>query len=458
MSGIVFLILSYIGFNTNTTGDNGDSVMHYLFSHYALEHPENYLDHWAKPLFVLLSSPFAYFGFKGMILFNVICVSLTALFTFYVAKEFKLKYALLVFPFFLSAPLFFKLTFSGLTEYLFGLLIVLGIFLSQKNKKAVAMIIISFLPMVRSEGLIVIGVFGLYALLERQFKLIPLLLTGQLFYTIVGAIYYEDLLWVFHKIPYANMGSPYGHGGLFDFAFKLMYVIEKPLFLLFSIGLGIYTYQFLKVKKGLNKHVLVAGTALALLIAHSIFWYFGIFNSMGLPRVLIVIVPLVLIVVVEAIEILLKSISSEKIRIALLTGVSLIVIGFPFVNKVNGIVYQKNMFAVEDHDMIDEELKPFIVEELPSYQDKQLFFSHPYLSVALDVDYFNRAKHEEMQHVFEEPLSPGTIVIWDSWFSVSDGGIKLDSLLHNPQLEVKGSFSRKSENSEFKFVVFESHE
>lgn len=430
--------------------------MHYLFSHYAFQHPEHYLDHWAKPLFVLLSSPFAYFGFKGMIFFNVICVSLTSLFAYYVAKGFKLKYALLVFPFFLSAPLFFKLTFSGLTEYLFGLMTILSIYLIQKDKKAVAMIIISFLPMVRSEGLIVIGVFGLYALLAKQLKLIPLLFTGQLFYTIVGAIYYSDLLWVIHEIPYANIGSPYGHGGILDFVYKLMYVIEKPLFLLLAIGLGTYSYQYFKSQRDLNKHLLIGGTLIAVIIAHSIFWYFGIFNSMGLPRVLIVIVPLVLIIALEAIETLLKTVTSDNIRNTLLAVICLIVITFPFISKDNGIVYNKTMFEVADHNMIDEEVAPFITDELPNYRNEQVFFSHPYLSIALEIDYFDHAKHLEMQHVFEEPLLPGTIVIWDNWFSVSDGGIELEALLNDPNLKVKGSFNRNTKDSEIKFVVFES--
>lgn len=298
--------------------------MHYLFSHYAFEHPENFLDHWAKPVFVLLSSPFAYFGFKGMILFNVICFSLTALITFYVAKKLQLKYALLIFPLFLGAPLFFKMAFSGLTEYLFGLMMILGIFLFQRNKALPAIILISFLPMVRSEGLIIIGVFGLFLLWRKMYKWLPLLLTGQLLYTIIGALYYQDILWVIHKIPYANVDSPYGNGGIFDFIFRLLYVIEKPLFLLFTIGLGVFVLKSLKrqyTQEENNSIILILSTFTALFLSHTVFWWLGVFNSMGLARVLIVVVPQVIIISLFGIEYGIALIKNENLRKVAIVGI-----------------------------------------------------------------------------------------------------------------------------------------
>lgn len=433
--------------------------MHYLFSHYAFAHPENFLDHWAKPLFVLLSSPFAYFGFKGMILFNVICTTLTALTTYHIGKNLKLKYPLLIFPMFLGAPLFFQLIFSGLTEYLFALITVLGIYLIQINKATTAILLVSFLPMVRSEGLIVIGVFGIYLLASRQYKKIPLLFIGQLIYTLIGVIYHQDLFWVMTDIPYANVGSPYGHGGLFDFVFKLMFAIEKPLFLLVIGGLGLMIYQLWKrndFKKNKIKYLLIGGTFIAIFLAHSIFWYLGIFNSMGLPRVLIAIVPLGVLIALFGFDSVLNKIQKYKLKKTVLFITIFTIIAFPFIPKSNGIVYNEQMFKVLDHRLIEAEVAPYIQSEFPNYREQLIYFSHPYLSCALDIDYFDQSKHLEMQHLMDTNISPGTLVIWDNWFSVSDGGIDLDYLSSKANLKVLGTFSNSTTNDRYKFVIFEA--
>jgi hypothetical protein len=93
LSLISFLFLSVVAFSTNTTGDSGDSVMHYLFSRYAPEHPHLFFHHWAKPVFVLLSSPFSQFGFKGIMMFNILCITLTMYFSYRIAEYLELKYA-----------------------------------------------------------------------------------------------------------------------------------------------------------------------------------------------------------------------------------------------------------------------------------------------------------------------------------------------------------------------------
>lgn len=449
---LLFAILSIIGLSVNTTGNNGDSVMHYLFSHHAFNYPEHFLDHWAKPVFVLLSSPFAYFGFKGIILFNIICVTLTSLITYYLAKELKLKYSLLVFPLFLFAPLFFNMIFSGLTEYLFGLILTGGILLMQKKHILASLILISFLPMVRSEGLIILGIFACYLIYQKHIKFLPVLFAGQVIYTIIGAFYYADILWILHEIPYNNMDSPYGQGGLFDFVFKLMYVIEKPLFILLVVGLLFYLFQLVKRKIEHSIFHLVIASTLSILIAHSIFWYLGIFNSMGLPRVLIVIVPLILIIVLYAVNLLISLIPQQG-SIVLIIGVLIIAIITPFIPKKNGINYNLQMFEIKDHNLIDHNLVPYVKSELKEYSDQRIYYSHPYISLALDIDYFDHSKHLEMQHLFEETLSPGTLIIWDNWFSELEANISFEQLINSKQLHLKTEF-RLPHESDITFAIF----
>src|ERR1017187_8761669 len=104
-TGILFLSLCLLGIFINTTGDSGDSILHFLYSKYSFVHHELFFHHWAKPFFVLLSSPFSQVGFKGIIVFNCLLASLTCLFTYRTAKSLNLKHAWFVFLFILFCPL-----------------------------------------------------------------------------------------------------------------------------------------------------------------------------------------------------------------------------------------------------------------------------------------------------------------------------------------------------------------
>src|SRR6218665_3878717 len=264
------------------TGDVGDSVSHYLFARYAPVHAELYFNHWAKPLFVLLASPFAQLGFIGMKVFNALVSFLTVVITYRIACRLKLGNPAVVILLVLFSPLWYILTYSGLTEPLFALFTALGIYFCLDRRYLPACLVVSFLPYIRSEGLIIIGVFGLYLLQTRNWKHIPVLLAGSVVYSIAGWFIYHDLLWVFTKIPYATLGSVYGSGPLLHFVEQLINVVGVPVYALLWIGLIAIVTGVINKRKGPEEGILVVLGFLCFFVAHSLFWYLGIFNSMGL--------------------------------------------------------------------------------------------------------------------------------------------------------------------------------
>ena len=281
------------------TGDTGDSVSHYLFAKYAPKHPELYFDHWAKPVFVLLASPFAQFGFTGMKIFNSCVVLLTIFTTYRIAKTLKFRNAIIVSFILICTPLYFTLTFSGLTEPLFALVVSISILLLLKDKYIAASILISFLPFIRSEGLIFIGIFAIYFAFKCKWKMLPLLVVGHLIYSFLGYFIHHDLLWVIREIPYAHLDSVYGNGTLFHFSEKLFYLLGLPIYFLFVIGLIAICWDAIKKKSNLNEQVLLALGFLSFFIAHSLFWFLGIFGSMGLLRVFICVMPIIALVALK---------------------------------------------------------------------------------------------------------------------------------------------------------------
>ena len=243
-----FVIAAFTIYYFDGTGDAGDSISHFLFAKYAPHHPELYFNHWAKPVFVLLASPFAQFGFVGMKIFNALISLLTIFFTYKIAKQLNLKNAIIVCAILIFTPVYFALTFSGLTEPLFALFIALGIYFLLNEKYLAACILFSFLPFVRSEGLILLGVIGIYLLAKGKWKSIPWLATGHIIYSFAGYFVYHDLLWVFRKIPYATMDSVYGHGNLAHFAQQLFYFFGLPIYILFALGLLSIIWSSIKLK------------------------------------------------------------------------------------------------------------------------------------------------------------------------------------------------------------------
>src|SRR5262245_44889026 len=110
--GLIFLVLSWLSISSY---GGGDSWMHYLFAHYAFKHPGNFLDQWAKPIFTLLASPWAYVGFGGIKLFNILCALLTGYLSYRIAVRHFPKMAWLSIVFVFGAPVYFVCVFSGLT-------------------------------------------------------------------------------------------------------------------------------------------------------------------------------------------------------------------------------------------------------------------------------------------------------------------------------------------------------
>jgi len=451
--GIWFITICLIAIYTNGTGGSGDSVQHYLFSKYAFKHPALFLHHWAKPLFVLLSAPFAQFGFVGMKIFNCLIAVLTGYFTYQSSKLLKLKHPFLALLFLFFAPLYFTLIFSGLTEPLFALLLILPIYLTLRDKAMLSAIIISFLPFVRSEGLIIVAVFACYFFIKQKYKVLPWLVSGHLFYGLVGFIYYKDLLWVVNKIPYASLGSPYGSGEWYDFFSKMNYTIGIPLYIFLIVGVifMVITIFKSKVRNSSTSYqaelFLIYGSFAAFFVAHSVFWYLGIFNSMGLKRVLIGVMPLVAIIALNGFNLITnENLIKKKMANYILKGMLLAyVVVFPFTPNPAAVQWDTELSPGADQVFIDEIAK--IVTK--DYAEYKLYYSHPYVSLSLNLDPFDKTSHADLIN-FQSgvDIPEKSLVIWDSWFSVVEQGVTIESLKSDNELvEISAYQGRQSERN-----------
>lgn len=440
-------------FYFNGTGDSGDSVLHYLFARYAPDHPELFFNHWAKPVYVLLASPFAQFGFIGIKLFNVLVTLITLYFTFKITQKAGIRNGLFHFAFFLFAPVSFALTFSGLTEPLFALFISVGIYLILQNRWMAAAIVISFLPFVRSEGLIICAIFGLYFILKNNWKILPFLLAGHVVYSVAGYFVHKDIFWVFSKIPYAHLSSTYGNGQLFHFVDQLNYVIGIPIYFLLSIGLIAFIWKVLKKQFNLEIHILVYLAFLAFFVAHSLFWYLGIFNSMGLKRVFVGVMPLISIIALIGFNFLAEELIKRRtvqkiVQIAIL----LVVFVFPFTPNHAALNVDKDLRLSKDQ-LAMEEVASFVKRKLG--MKHRLIFAPPYLSHVLEIDHFDPKIHLELDSEILKYCGSGDVIIWDSWFAVQGNGITKEIMDNQPEMTCLYTKTILDGNREVTYAVYQ---
>jgi hypothetical protein len=416
------------------TGDPGDSITHYLFARYAPQHPALYFDHWAKPLFVLLASPFAQAGFTGMKVFNSLISLATIWLTYQTALALNMRRAGLSALILMFSPLYYILTFSGLTEYLFALFTIAGVYLCVRQRFLPAVLCFSFLPYIRSEGLIIIGVVVLFLLYQRRWRYLPWLLFGSAVYALAGYFVYKDLLWVFTKIPYATLSSVYGRGDLFHFVRELINVCGVPVYGLFWIGFLVLCVSFFRGRIQAAPHFLILGGFTAFFIAHSLFWYLGIFNSMGLKRVLIGIMPLIALIALQGFNQVLAWLPEHKTRLRTILSVLLIayILVFPFTVNPSAIRWEKDMTLSPEQE-VALKVSAFLKDTAP-WPDP-LIYNHRYLSLPLEIDYFDPEKCRQISRETIAAMKPGDLLVWDNLYGLFESGIpkaELDSL---PELE-----------------------
>ncbi|MGB0839966.1 MAG: hypothetical protein ACPGXL_07490 [Chitinophagales bacterium] len=458
------------------TGDTGDSINHFLHSQYAFQHPELFFNHWGKPVFILLSSSFTQFGFVGMKLFNVLVVTLTLYLLFRIAESIysdtSRVWVVVLLAWFM--PLYFILTFSGLTEPLFALVLIAGIYLiANKQQLTWALVLVSFLPFVRSEGLVMVGVFGLYALLDKKWRLLPLLGLGHLVYGIAGMSVYGTPLWVFQKIPYAHKVSKYGSGDWFHFADKLTYVIGIPIYVLLGIGSIAIAVQALRYYKEQPKHhflpaiahkqeqllfVLILGGFFVFFMAHTAFWALGLFHSMGLKRVFVGVVPLMAIIAFHGWQTLGKIIASQSYRTAKVIRTLLLfyVLVFPFTGNPAAIKWDKAMRLTPEQHLVEE--VAHYLKENDLLDGNVIIHAHPYLNHLLALDPFDPKRRQYLTSGTLKRLPQNSVVVWDSWFAVEDNGVGLELIEAQGKLVKRKIFENKAGNPPSKLVIFDKSE
>ena len=457
---IFFIIFIILAFFSDGSYGGADDITHYRFSRYAFKYPEFLLHHWAKPFYTLLIAPFSQIGFFGVRLFNVILGILSTFFTYKTAKLLNLENAFMVIFFLLLSTLYPVMMLSGMTEILFSFILIFAIFLFLKEKYIISAIILSFIPLVRTEGILILVIFILPYILNKKLKYASFLLTGIIIYSIVGGVYYNDFLWLITQMPYGNSTDIYGTGNLFHFVLQSKGIFGLVLTIIIFIGIISLIYYFAKHRKNENLNkineliVLIFIPATIYYWAHSFSWYIGIGSSLGLIRVIAAVIPLFAIIALIGFNFIVNLLKKKSgfVLIFKVLVISLLFHSVLSLNKFPIPLGEKNLLIKKASNWLNKS----------QYRNAKVYYYDPYFFFFLEKDPYNKNIMEEFIPDRENPgnkMKVDEILIWDAHFSPNEGRLAFSKVNNSPLLKEIKVFEPKNKFTvlggyEYKIVIY----
>lgn len=448
---------------SESTYDLGDGIRHYLISKYSWKHPFLFLDSWGKPFFTLLSSPFSQFGIKGIIFFNTLCGVLTAFFAYLILKKIEVTIAWPVIPIVLHAPGFFPVMNSGLTEALFALMVMISVYAVIQQRLLFAAVVMSLLPFVRTEGFLLLGIFGIYFLMQRKYVETLCLAAGTVIYSIIRGICLGDFLWIITKNPYNGKAQGvYGHGTLNHFFNLYEDYLGKYLPFFAFVALVIWIGALLSkqiahlIGQRVNGLVVYFASTLFILYfgSHVIMWWKGWANSLGLIRPMAAVLPILALLAYYGFYLCTNVI--KKIKIAPYLAIALLL--FLTVKKPYKMTYFPFKYNTESKVLMDA--ADWIKSS--NFNQQFLFFGYPYLGHLLDVDVFDQKKMIELwslkskMDLYMNTIPDSSLAIWDSHFG-PECKIALKDFEAHPEFRHVATFNSLAYEPNKDFGYFELH-
>lgn len=413
----------------------GDGIQHYQIARFSWKHPELYLDHWGKPLFTLLASPFAQLGHWGVALFNALCFAATCWAADGILRRAGALASWLYAPAILLAPVYGTMVLAGMTEILFGLLAVLVVRALVDQRPVLAAAIASFMPYSRPEYVAFVPAVLLWLAWHRQWRALPWLLLGHLAYGALGAFHFGDALWYFHRDPYVGAADIYGSGDLDHFWLRREQILGGPL--LWVLALALPVAALLWWRKAEDRPMLRLLIVVALLpalgiaVLHSILWWKGLKGSLGLVRVLATAVPLFVLFAVWTVSRAVALWTGPGWRTHLVSSAFILPYTFFGVRAFQA----EQTIPVATHaelEFLDRTGDHLAAMPLP--KGRTIVF-HPYIAYRSGLDPFDM-EHVSLYWPGSERFVPGDRLVWDAHFGPSEVDRSLEDMLSDSTLRL----------------------
>ena len=230
-------------------------------------------------------------------------------------------------------------------------------------------------------------------------------------------------------------------------------VLGIPILVLFLLGLLVGGYRLVREPRQRAWLVLAMGSFAALFLFHTVAWWLGMFNSMGLKRVMLAVMPAMVLVALMGFNAIVehKMLSSNAWRSGLKAALVVVMAVFPFTANHSAVHWKRDM-NLEPDQVMAHEVAAFLRSKATANQ--RYFFSYNYLCVPLQVDYLDTAQRVELCDDISYCMRKGDIIVWDDWSAAMCSQVDVKLLEGDERLKVLGAFSSSSKEKAYSIKVF----
>lgn len=229
---LVGVVIFYWLINSPRPYDD-DSINRYFMAQAALEKPDLFLNFWGRPLAILFFALPAQAGYWYCATLTAVLTIGTCYFIYKAAVAAGFKNAWLAMVFAIAQPFFFITSFSLSTEPLAAFFLAWGLFLFYRKNSIGAALILSMVPLARSELVLILPIFAWLLFKDKKYVPILLLGTGLLIYQIAGMLATGDILYLLSASK-SFTGGLYANGP-FDHYFQRFIFISGPIIFVFML-------------------------------------------------------------------------------------------------------------------------------------------------------------------------------------------------------------------------------
>lgn len=434
---LIAAVLVWARFASEGIREAGDGVQHHMIARYSWKHPQLLLDQWGKPMFTLLASPFAQFGYNAMAVFNAVlalaCVGLSL-------KLLRRSgmWTMVAFPAALMlAPQYAHLVIDGMTEILFGAMALLCVRLLADERYQMAAIVGSLTPLCRPEYIVFLPFVAGWLAWNKRFTALPWCALGVVVYSVFGWLGADDLLIWWHGDPYGSGASIYGKGDPWLFIMDAPRAFGWAVVVAFSVSILVWPWLWRKDPEEKRTHLLLLCTAalpaLAIVAVHAYLRWSGTHGSAGLTRVLVTATPLAALFGLFTLGRALELLGTGFLPGAVLATAAV-------VSGVFGLRAEGPLRQDPDDDQVIVNRACDLIARVRKPGDR-VFTTHPYVPFRTGLDGFDGDQSRMLWGFHEEnpekgPARPGDIIFWDAALGPNECGVDLGTLLDHPGFTV----------------------
>jgi hypothetical protein len=459
---LLLLIFTIVVFQTENSFGGGDHFNHFKLARWGWLYPDMLFSHWGKPAFTLLISPFAQLGMEGARLYNVLIGLATAFLTWLLAKRFRFENSWAVIILVVFTPVYFILMFTSLTEITFSFCLVLAIYLFFKEKYIWSAVVLSFLPLVRTEGIVILPLFVAAYALKKRLIAVPFLSVGFFAISFLGRSYYSGFWWLVTDMPYKGSAKDiYGSGSLFHFLIRNHEILGTILGILFLIGMLVLILKWIRTdrfKTGDHFYflLLITGSFVVYYAAHSYVWWKGMGISLGLIRVIGAVTPLAALTAMAGIDAM-SSYKKRKGKIIIRLLLVLLLSIFVY----DGARRHRYGFKLSRPQSMHADVAEYLkTNDLDRYK---IYHYNIFLAHTMNLDPRDNTRSQQrlpLNETFLNSVPDSSIIVWDAHFGPNEGRMPLDRLKSQQELRELKVFKPKKNfkvlgGHDYQIVVFQ---